>query len=108
MKREEIIREYEEAIALDMYQDMTSYIERHKDDIQRQNRDYYLLKVFEFVLPFRVGKLLDRRETHRDPVRGRDRELYGLFHQQCPPRWSDPLAGEGSVQRSEPGPQTEI
>lgn len=49
MKREELIREYEEAIALDMYQDMTSYIERHKDDIQRQNRDYYLLKVFHAV-----------------------------------------------------------
>ena len=49
MKREELIREYEEAIALDMYQDMTSYIERHKNDIQRQNRNYYLLKVFHTV-----------------------------------------------------------
>lgn len=49
MKREELIREYEEAIALDMYQDMTSYIEHCCGDLQRVNRDYYLMKVFNAI-----------------------------------------------------------
>lgn len=43
MEREELIRKCEDAISLDMYQDMASYIERHKDDIQKSDLDYHLI-----------------------------------------------------------------
>lgn len=49
MKRAELIREYEDDVALDMYQKMTVYIEQHKEDIQRQHRDYRLLEVLYSV-----------------------------------------------------------
>lgn len=46
---EELIREYEEGIALEMYHEMVDYIDNHGADIMGRNVDYTLKKVISTV-----------------------------------------------------------
>ena len=60
MKREELIREYEEAIALDMYQDMTSYIEHCCGDLRYETftedlRTFMDGKLRQYINAYRYG-----------------------------------------------------
>lgn len=49
MELEELIREYEEGIALEMYHEMVDYIDNHGADIMGRNVDYTLMKVISTV-----------------------------------------------------------
>lgn len=49
MELEELIREYEEDVALEMYHEMVDYIDNHGADITGRNVDYTLMKVISTV-----------------------------------------------------------
>lgn len=49
MELEELIREYEEGIALEMYHEMVDYIDNHGADITGRNVDYTLMEVISTV-----------------------------------------------------------
>ena len=49
MELEELIREYEEDVALEMYHEMVDYIDNHGADIMGRNVDYTLMKVISTV-----------------------------------------------------------
>lgn len=49
MELEELIREYEEGIALEMYHELVDYIDNHGADITGRNVDYTLKKVISTV-----------------------------------------------------------
>lgn len=57
MELEELIREYEEGIALEMYHEMVDYIDNHGADITGRNVDYTLMKVISMS-----GRLLTCRK----------------------------------------------
>lgn len=46
MELKELIREYEEGVALEMYREMVDYIDKHRADITERNAGYTLMKVF--------------------------------------------------------------
>lgn len=49
MELEELIREYEEDVALEMYHEMVDYIDNHGADITGRNVDYTLMEVISTV-----------------------------------------------------------